>query len=311
MTSRPSTPLLYRLSADAFPPHHSCPFKRFSRLVALPSMKAFLDRHLRLLRAVLDCPHVHVFTLFISYYLVRLIYDLLWLLRAQLDNGAFDCSVAVADWRHLEDSGLHRKMQLHCLPLDFTPDPVLTVDKVLAAVLGCPPTAAQVEWTAWFIGVWIASGCVGNADICQGGPLAPHRLSRQPLMDRLLDYGNAFRGLYQRCIQSEGRPDPLSPRSLFTFRFERTDGSAHRGAICREVLQRYWILNMKALPRVFCRDTLAVRQPLRRPHRWRRHFQPSALPPPPHTEQRPSAAGGIPAPLPHPGDDPLRRPAGR
>ena len=69
--------------------------------------------------------------------------------------------VSVDDFLSHSPFHLTPAFQRHRIPsCHFPVDPPLPRPTLLTAVLGVAPTAAQEEWAAWYLGLWLASGPV-------------------------------------------------------------------------------------------------------------------------------------------------------
>ena len=115
---------------------------------------------------------------------------------------------------------------------------------VLGITLGHAPTAAQVGWTAWFLGLWLTDGVAAYADICLGGQpsgqCGSHWEIRAELLRYELLFGEPVTLLWQSC-----KPGVRG-------------GSA--ASVAHRLLQQYGLLNHQHVPQAWLCDSLDVRR---------------------------------------------------
>ena len=115
---------------------------------------------------------------------------------------------------------------------------------------GVVPTAAQVNWMAWWLGIWLTDGMDDRAWISQGGedPPLPHH--HREIFHRLKkDYAHVFDDDVEQAF------DKVSTAgwTAWLFKYE-ADTVPHR------VLRLYGLLNNKHVPRAIICDSIDVRR---------------------------------------------------
>ena len=119
----------------------------------------------------------------------------------------------------------------------------------LIPLLRGPPSAAQLNWAAWYLGVWVTQPKPSKAVMPRQATPLPHPTSSHPLLSRLLRYHSLF---------GEERPQELDPSSsscLPPHSFDFGDGSvAHR------LLQSYGLFERQHIPQAWLCDSISVRR---------------------------------------------------
>ena len=128
----------------------------------------------------------------------------------------------------------------------FTCTEQLSLQRALAGVLAAPPTAAQLAWAAWYIGLWLAVGVASEKWLCLPSEVAsaPHC----PIACRLLQYESLFD---QRvCVEQQQQ---LSGPPVRLYKL---------GSVAAELLDAFALLQPQAapVPSVWLRDTVEVRR---------------------------------------------------
>ena len=185
--------------------------------------------------------------------------------------------ITVTDFLLLRQDIQVRSYLIHTSVVQYTPNPIKCLRNILGFILGHQPTIAQVEWMAWYLGLWLADGDKSCAEIAQGGPVWPAYQNHQEVFDKLLDYPNVF-GAPHNCTQHQKNANAIAnaqannlpiPNPMYDFRFKRVPGPGQpaagnnqpiTGSICDDVLRRYALLNFKAFPNDLLRDSVAVRE---------------------------------------------------
>lgn len=126
----------------------------------------------------------------------------------------------------------------------------------LAAVLGALPSAAQIEWAAWYLGVWVTDGIAAHASVCQGAASDLDRHSHRPIMTRLLQY----HALFGEQVRQDGQNVSSASHPVFMFRFGGGAGVPYTHSIAHRLLQSYGLINNKHIPQAWICDTLEVRR---------------------------------------------------
>ena len=149
------------------------------------------------------------------------------------------------------------RLRQHCRllasqPITFTNPQLPRLSDVLSTAMGgVPPTADQVNYMAWWLGVWLTCGSSATARIRQGGAPAPDPHHREEVMHRLVHGFSAAFG--DDADRAEDTPSSAGWKVYWV---------AYEGTVCDRVLRYYGLLNNKHLPRALICDTLHVRQRL-------------------------------------------------
>ena len=122
-------------------------------------------------------------------------------------------------------------------------------DVLTVAQDGVAPTAAQVQWMAWWLGMWLTDGCSDRARISQGGEDPPHPHHHHEIFHRL-KFGFAL-AFYDDAEQVD---DKRSSAGWMVYWFTYYD------TVCDRVLRAYGLLNNKHVPRALICDSLDVRR---------------------------------------------------
>ena len=121
---------------------------------------------------------------------------------------------------------------------------------VLTTALGAAPTAAQHDYMAWWLGMWLTDGVSDRASISQGGAPPPDTPHDHEIFARLLDYTGLFN---ERVDKRDDKTTAGWPAYFFNY-------GADSVAAC--VLRSYGLFRNKHVPRALICDSLDVRRRL-------------------------------------------------
>ena len=138
-----------------------------------------------------------------------------------------------------------------CKAITFNNLQLPSLYQVLTVVLGAVPTPAQVDYMAWWLGMWVTDGDPSQPRICQGGAPPPDPHHHYQIFARLRDYQQLFN---QPVTRTGGR---LSNAGWPVYCFQY-----HAGSVADNVLRAYGLLNNKEIPRALICDSLNVRRRL-------------------------------------------------
>ena len=124
----------------------------------------------------------------------------------------------------------------------------------LARVLGHLPSAAQLEWAAWYLGVWVTDGHCHQASICQGSAPTPAPHHHEEVMNHLLDYAALFHEPVTQVL------DQYSPAGHAFHWFKFGGANDCKQSIAHRLLQSYGLIGNKRIPQAWICDTLEVRR---------------------------------------------------
>ena len=134
--------------------------------------------------------------------------------------------------------------------ITFAPAPASpSLSTVLTVVMGVVPSAQQLAWIAWYVGLWVTDGAKRDESISQGGPAPPHRHHHHEIFARLLQYQPLF-GESVRQFQ-EGFSSAGNPNYRFAFGIN---------TIARRVLNAYGLIGNKHVPLAWICDSVEVRR---------------------------------------------------
>ena len=136
-----------------------------------------------------------------------------------------------------------------CRAIAFTNPLLSSLHGVLADVLNGPPSAAQLEYMAWWLGIWLTNGHSGCASISQGGALSS--LHHHHIFARLLDYQRLFNEPVAQAF------DKASTGGWPVYWFGYGTNS-----VAGSVLRAYGLIDNKHVPRAFICDSIDVRRRL-------------------------------------------------
>jgi Hom_end-associated Hint/Homing endonuclease len=131
-------------------------------------------------------------------------------------------------------------------PVTFRSSHFPNLHHTLSLVLGSQASVAQVEWAAWYVGMWLSVGCSEDDCISQSGP--PHA----DIMGRLLDYQRLFGETVQSVLNQASAAG--HPARFFQF------GTSGVPSIVRRLLSAYGLVGNKHIPQAWICDTLDVRR---------------------------------------------------
>ena len=116
---------------------------------------------------------------------------------------------------------------------------------------GVPPSVDQVEYMAWWLGLWLADGSATMARVCQGGADASDPRHHHESLTRLLDYQQLF-------------SEHVNPVHSHTSKAGWPVHSYDYGmdSVAGRVLQLYGLVGNKHVPRALICDSLDVRRRL-------------------------------------------------
>ena len=116
---------------------------------------------------------------------------------------------------------------------------------------GGAPSPAQLEYMAWWLGMWVTDGSSDRARISQGGEPHPRPNNHKQIMDRLLDYRQLFNEPVTKVL------DKVSTAGWSAYNFDY-----YAGSVADRVLRAYGLINNKHIPRALICDSLNVRRRL-------------------------------------------------
>ena len=122
---------------------------------------------------------------------------------------------------------------------------------VLAGLLGVEPTAMQVKYMAWWLGMWVTDGVSRESNISQGGAPPPDPHHHHQIFARLHDYTRLFNEPVRQVldqVSSAGWP-------VYWFRYGMR-------SVAGRVLQAYGLVGNKHIPRALICDLIGVRRAL-------------------------------------------------
>ena len=123
--------------------------------------------------------------------------------------------------------------------ITFNNPHLLSLHQQLALHLSGSPTSAQVDYMAWWLGVWMADGLNDRASVLQGRAPSPELHHQHRISTRLLEYQQLFHQPVHLCDH--------------TFHYG-TSSVAYR------VLRAYGLLDQRHIPRALICDCLSVRR---------------------------------------------------
>ena len=175
--------------------------------------------------------------------------------------------VSVEKYQHASAAARHRCKLIACAAVTFNNPQLPSLQHVLTVALQAQqqqqhgrqpaqhigqPTPAQVDYMAWWLGVWVTDGCSDRASVSQGRADPPDPHNHHEIFTELHRYTQLFNGqpVQQRFHQQ-------SSAGWDTFFFDYGAGS-----VADLVLRAYGLLNNKHIPRALICDSLAVRRRL-------------------------------------------------
>ena len=126
-----------------------------------------------------------------------------------------------------------------------------SLQQVLTQVLWQPPSTAQLEYMAWWLGVWVTDGISDRASICQGGADPPDAHHHHEVFDRL----RAYQRLFNEPVVKEFRKKSSAGWDVLHFDYGVR-------SVADRVLRSYGLLNSKQIPRALICDSVEVRRRL-------------------------------------------------
>ena len=138
-----------------------------------------------------------------------------------------------------------------CKAITFVNPLLPSLHHVLTTALGVAPTAAQVEYMAWWLGIWLTNGLEEHPSISQGGALPTDQHHQRHTFARLLDYERLFNQSVRQMHHSMSRAG--WPVYLFSYELD---------SVADRVLRAYGLINNKHVPRALICDSMDVRRRL-------------------------------------------------
>ena len=155
---------------------------------------------------------------------------------------------SVEEFMQASDRARHVCKLIACNAITFVNPQLPSLFQVLTQVLGAAPSAAQVDYMAWWLGMWLTDGDAAQPRISQGGAPPPDPHHHHEIFARLLGYTQRFGEPVAQLF------DQMSTAGFPVYWFEYGAGSvAHR------VLRRYGLLGNKHMPRAFIYDSMLMR----------------------------------------------------
>ena len=147
----------------------------------------------------------------------------------------------------------HRCQLVACRAITFTNPLLPSLLRALTQLLGVPPSTAQLDYMAWWLGMWLSQGASTSPSISQGEerPFDSHQLQHRHISARLLAYQQLF---HERVDQVDDRRSSAG-HSICWFHYG-IDSVAGR------VLRCYDLLGNQHVPQALLCDSLAERQRL-------------------------------------------------
>ena len=157
--------------------------------------------------------------------------------------------VSVEEYLAASGSVRHSCKLIACDAITFSNPQLPSLHHVLTTVLNRPPTAAQIEYMAWWLGMWVTDGISRRASVCQGGAPPPDPHHHHHIFARLRDYQQLFNWPITQTLDSYS----TAGWPLYCFNYGA-------GSVADRVLRAYGLLNNKHVPRAFICDSLDVRR---------------------------------------------------
>jgi Hom_end-associated Hint/Homing endonuclease len=136
-------------------------------------------------------------------------------------------------------------------PVTFQSPQQPRLQHTLSLILGVQASAAQVEWAAWYLGMWMTDGVSRShwMRLCR-----PHH-SNCDIMARVMDYQVLFGDeVWQEIHQVSGAGHPV-----YYFSFGR-QGEDDKLSIAHRLLKAYGLVDNKHIPQAWICDTVDVRR---------------------------------------------------
>ena len=119
---------------------------------------------------------------------------------------------------------------------------------MLTTVLQAAPSLAQLDYMAWWLGMWVTDGRSERASISQGGPPQGQPNSHYQIVARLLHYQQLFGEPVTRVFDKKSTAG--HPAYYYTYGM---------GSIAGRVLRLYALINNKHIPHALICDSRDVR----------------------------------------------------
>ena len=138
-----------------------------------------------------------------------------------------------------------------CKAITFTNPQLPSLHDVLTTALGRPPTAAQLDYMAWWLGIWLSDGLSAAPTISQGGAPPPDPHHHHQIFARLHDYAQVFNQPVAQVLDQRSS----AGWNVYFFRYGP-------GSVAERVLRAYGLVNNKHIPRALICDSVDVRRRL-------------------------------------------------
>ena len=179
--------------------------------------------------------------------------------RAQTEIDAiFAAGWAPLKWEPTVEEFLHAPASVRavcnlvaCKAITFTNPLLRSLHEVITLVLGQSPSTAQLEYMAWWLGMWMTDAASDRPSISWGGAPSPDPQHHHDICARLRDYKQLFHEPVARVdarVSSAGWPACWSDCGV--------------DSVAGRVLQCYGLLCNKRIPQALICDSLGVRQRL-------------------------------------------------
>ena len=178
--------------------------------------------------------------------------------QAQAKLDAVTASWAPLEWEVSVEEFLRTSVNaqrncklMACQAITFINPLLPSLHQVLAAVLGVSPTPAQLEYVAWWLGIWLTNGESERATVCQATAPPPDAHHHRPIFARLLDYQRLFNQPVDQAFDRKSDAD-----------WDECWFSYSVGGVADLVLRAYGLINNKHIPQALICDSLDVRRRL-------------------------------------------------
>ena len=136
---------------------------------------------------------------------------------------------------------------------------------VLGVVLGVAATQAQIDWAAWYLGLWLTDGYADSADVSLCGPPKGQPGSQHEIVAEL----HRYQQLFAQQVTQRHEPWSTAHHDVSCFHFGQPAPLGVRGggslSIAHRLLQQYGLISTegidnKHVPQAWMCDTLDVRR---------------------------------------------------
>ena len=131
-----------------------------------------------------------------------------------------------------------------------------SLERVLLTLTQRQPSSAQIEWAAWYLGMWISRGKSDSAWIIEGVPQAQRGFHSEVVLEL-----HRYEALFGEPVTQVDNGPSTAGHPMYEFKFGAGDGGYYRReSIAHRLLAAYGLISKKDIPQAWCCESADVRR---------------------------------------------------